>query len=1148
MCAGLAASTQAQNTYLNIVNAPTSGGRFVIPHNDVFNVLTTNSRTFTFRMMIPTGTPNNANFSKIFSKGDIKAAVSGLGLTFGSSSTLPHTDIRVFDNSSVTTPVNYGNINNTSVVFATINDGNWHHIAVVYNDTDIIGNPTSKVKVFYDGVFLAFASNTTNVKTGPIDINNTLPIAFGATTLGGGPMSAAFDDIRIWDHSLTPAEVATDAATKINAGTAPTTSGLLAAYDFESSTIDTAGGVPDITGKTSAGQALKNSSSTVFVIGSSNLKPDLPLLASSTTIENEIIGAVKKFSDRYLGTTAPTSAQLSTAITQYNTFIANVAGTDLATMDFLRVFARELKYNAGNTTIKGYADNAVSLAAQAVCDGTIDEDYNGYNYRIFGRAAILLGVMDGTNIVPAGSNTILSATTKNKLTCSLYATTSNYQHYWLSDSDYASYQLTNDAINTDFIYNKSDIMMTYCLYQNTMDERFRYMRGFQRYMNRFFSYSSGTANGIKPDGSGFHHWTAYNSYMYAYETAINNLLSLDGTRFQVGVANYKAFRNAVLAQRYQATDNSLQALSTCGRKPAERIATISSASISNLAIVGGKILGLSTADPVLAGYVNRVSGVNPAFNYNTIAPFEEGFIQLNYSNSGIYRKRGATKNWVAVSKGFTKALWGTESDVNENRYGRYQSYGALEILYPGNQNANGYSSTTWDWSHSPGTTVIKLPWGQLHAERERLDELQFYAFAGSLAFKQKNLDYLADTYGDFGLSGMLFQQLPGKGWGAVYGPETHNSSFEFRKSNFFFDDIIVSLASGIINNDIVNPTVTTLYQRMNNSGVLTVNGTTYSADGNQTFSGSANNWILDNYGTGFYVLADGTNSIKITKGNQQVPQHSVIWSGTLPSTNPIGNYYTGYIDHGTNPSNKGYEYIIKPNASLTDMQNMNTTITAGNKPYTVHQKNNIAHILEYNSKKIFGYCAFASISGITVGNIKSINTACLVMADNSVNGKMLLSLSNPDLGIGSRSYAPSVSKIIDVVLAGQWTIDSPTPGVVLVSSDATQTLLRFTTIDGNAYELNLTNANLGLKSDTILEQSLQIYPNPNKGQFTLNYNGTEALQKLALYSVTGQLVKVVPLENFTNHKEINIPELKVGLYLLKIKTENAVATKKIIIE
>lgn len=282
MFAGLAASTQAQNTYFNIINTPTAGGRFVIPHNASFDLLTTNSRTYTFRMMVPLVTPasaNSTNFARIFANADSPSSTGGLGLTFGSAGTAPRKDIRVVDQSSQD-GLNYGNFSNTSVVFGTLYDGNWHHIAVVYNDnSDLITNPTRRAKVYYDGAFLAYAFNTTNVKTGPIEIANGLNIVFGAASTGGSAISAAFDDIRIWDHSLTPAEVAADVTAVINATTAPTTPGLLAAYDFQSSTIEIAGGVPDITAKTNAGQAGVNASTSVFATGSStptlsNLKFD----------------------------------------------------------------------------------------------------------------------------------------------------------------------------------------------------------------------------------------------------------------------------------------------------------------------------------------------------------------------------------------------------------------------------------------------------------------------------------------------------------------------------------------------------------------------------------------------------------------------------------------------------------------------------------------------------------------------------------------------------------------------------------------------------------------------------------------------------------------------------------------------------------
>jgi len=272
MFAVLTATTQAQNTYFNIINAPTAGGRFTIPHNLSFDLLTTNSRTYTFRMMVPIGTPasaNSTNFGRIFANADSPSATGGLGLTFGSAGTAPRKDIRVVDQSSQD-GLNYGNFSNTAVVFGSLYDGNWHHIAVVYNDnSDLVTNPTRRAKVYYDGAFLAYVSNGTNVKTGPIEIANGLNIVFGAASTGGSAISAAFDDIRIWDRSLTPAEVAADVTAVINATTAPTTPGLLAAYDFQSSTIEIAGGVPDITGKTNAGQAGVNASTSVFATGSS---------------------------------------------------------------------------------------------------------------------------------------------------------------------------------------------------------------------------------------------------------------------------------------------------------------------------------------------------------------------------------------------------------------------------------------------------------------------------------------------------------------------------------------------------------------------------------------------------------------------------------------------------------------------------------------------------------------------------------------------------------------------------------------------------------------------------------------------------------------------------------------------------------------
>ena len=792
------------------------------------------------------------------------------------------------------------------------------------------------------------------------------------------------------------------------------------------------------------------SESFISAICTFSVTPDLPLMTSSAEIEDEINLIVNRFSDEYLGTSPPSSSQLTNAENNYaalgisvnNGVITGNPISNLSSMSFLRTFARHLKFNPLDTNIATKANNAVWWASQEICDGNLDVDVRGYNYRDFGRPTILL-------------KGFLSPSVKSHFEYTLYKTTEDFLHYWVANYD-QTHQIANDAIDTDMIYTKSDILMVYSSWQDTSEERYRYMKAFKRYMDRFFSYSVGTTNGIKQDGTSFHHWTAYNNYMYAFNTAANNVYYLRNTRFQVDVASYKIFRDAVLIQRFEANDDGVQALSTCGRKPENRETTSNINSVSNLAIAGGEILGLNTADPLLAGYVNRVDGLNPSFNYNTIAPFEEGFVQINFANAGFLRN----DNWVAFAKGFTNGLWGTEIYKPSNRYGRYQSYGALEIIYPSSiTTGNGYNHQTWNWNYNPGATTIRLPWDKLHAERERIDERQIKSFAGALTFRKKHYDFLKETYGDFGMFAMDFQEMENQGFSTTYSSNNHNGSFTFKKSYYLFDDIIVCLGSGITNNDTSNTTVTTLFQRIDNKGISpNVNGTNQSALGEVNFNGGTNNWVISNYNTGFYLIG-GNYNLKIKKEVQQVPQHSQIWPlNPSVSGNPTQTYYTGYLDHGINPSNKTYEYIVLPSSNTTNMQQLHTAISGGNKPYTVHQQDINAHIVEHKAKQIFAYSVFSNLNNSNIDTIKSVNKPCLIMSEYDNTNNLLLAISNPDLGIVSRSYQPVADKIIDVTLHGEWVMIDSNPNVELISSNATETLLRFTISNGLSIEIQLSSS------------------------------------------------------------------------------------------
>ncbi len=763
----------------------------------------------------------------------------------------------------------------------------------------------------------------------------------------------------------------------------------------------------------------------------------------------------------------------------------------------------------------------------------MDVDPRGYEYRHFGRPVIFM-------------KDFLTTEVQALFRYTLFKTTNDFEHYWEATYD-ATYQRSNGAIDTDQIYNKSSTLMAYSLWHDTAAERYRYMRGFKRYMERFFSYTVGTTNGIKPDGSSFHHWTAYNNYMYAFRTAINNLGYLDGTRFQVSEAPYKVFRDAVLVQRLQANDFGLQALSTAGRKPNNREAQTGQEFLKSLAISGGKILGLDSADPVLAGFYNRVYGIDFAFNYSTIAPFENGFTQLNHSSAGFFRH----ENWVAFTKGFTDGLWGTEAYKKSNRYGRYQSYGALEILYPGEESDNGYNHETWNWNYNPGTTVIRLPWSKLHAERERVDELQEKGFAGALTFRKKQGDFLSENYGDFGLFAMDFREREGLGFGTTHSSNNHNNSFTFKKSNFFFDDLIVCLGSGISNDDPTNNTITTLFQRLdNNSNGILVNAATQSAQGEVSFNGNTNNWLLSNYGTGFYLLP-GNHSLKVKKEVQQNPNHDQIWPAFY-TNNLSQTYYTGYIDHGTKPSNESYEYILKPNTSSAELQQLDAAIDAGNKPYTVHQQDENAHILEHKDKGIFGYAVFNRVSNLDFVQVKGIEQSCLLMSEyDDSNGNLRLAVTNPDLGFASRSFEPVVSKVVEVSLEGQWEMLEGQAAVQIISSNSTETIIEFTTEDGVSSEVLLSRMPVGTQELLGHAFKVDIYPNPT--QNILNISSDELISHVKVYDLNGREVKTIDQQKVSAvgaqySLQLKLAGLSDSIYFIKIKTKWGEVTKQIFIK
>ncbi|MDW3194901.1 MAG: LamG-like jellyroll fold domain-containing protein [Cytophagales bacterium] len=103
----------------------------------------------------------------------------------------------------------------------TINDGNWHHIAVTYDLS------ATTITMYVDGIL-----DITNSSAGVNGTQNDINIAIGAEADGGTPLDGTIDEVRIWNDVRTDEELALN----MNHELSGSESGLIAYYNFNQGT------------------------------------------------------------------------------------------------------------------------------------------------------------------------------------------------------------------------------------------------------------------------------------------------------------------------------------------------------------------------------------------------------------------------------------------------------------------------------------------------------------------------------------------------------------------------------------------------------------------------------------------------------------------------------------------------------------------------------------------------------------------------------------------------------------------------------------------------------------------------------------------------------------------------------------------------
>ena len=704
------------------------------------------------------------------------------------------------------------------------------------------------------------------------------------------------------------------------------------------------------------------------------------------------------------------------------------ASADALTDAFMTTLANRIEILAADALVNSSSMTLFQNLIDHILDQGISE---GCNYMTFSNS------YNPVRDVPGGLLDALPAYTADEKAevLKLVRWISFYGTMYYPQSSY----LTNQV--SDIIYLCLPAMMGVALNQSDDATSVRELKAFKRFLDRNTEYVPGGGDILKPDGTGFHHNTHYNNYMYAYKTWVQYMYYVKSTPFKIATDSYQRFKKAVISDYIMGTldvgDNHFFANSLCGRKPFDIGVQFTKAYFDYLVAIGTDCLGAQ--DNEIASAYNYFFQTT---KYTAPTQKYEGFYQFNYSPSGIYRKA----NWVATMHAPTANFFGAEIYDNTNRFGRYQSHGSLEIMYSGTLANSGYplSSATsggWDWNVIPGATTVQYDsWQEM---------MPYKSVTGRFDQRTKTKNFTgALSFVDCGMFATDFDQIDT--WSSSAYTATN---LVFKKSMFAFENIIISLGSNISSSGTYStgmPTTTNLFQNLisSSSGNFIYNGTTLTLPYTSTNATTSDNWLITPQGTGYFV-PKGNDPIEIRYDNQSTPNYTGSDYAAPVNSVPAAK---AYLNHGVKPSSKSYSFVVIPATNTTQMQSMASQLAnGGGSVYQILSQSNSVHALLYKPLNITAYSFFSAASNLSYGIVKSTTSPHLLMDkyDATLN-RHYFAISDPNLHPASdATYGwVATSNQTILTLTGEWKEISPVNGVSFATPVGGQTLVTVTMYNG----------------------------------------------------------------------------------------------------
>ncbi|MEO5996333.1 MAG: chondroitinase family polysaccharide lyase, partial [Chitinophagaceae bacterium] len=415
--------------------------------------------------------------------------------------------------------------------------------------------------------------------------------------------------------------------------------------------------------------------------------------------------------------------------------------------------------------------------------------------------------------------------------------------YWFSGQG-RTHQLPKllPSSNIDVFNTLLGGMLASILMMDNSPEKVLQLQQFTQWLSTNIGPEYSIEGTFKPGGSLTHHGTLYPAYAIDGIKGLTPIIyTLSNTSFAITSKAYNVVRESLwMMQQYS---NPLYwPLSVSCRHPGE--GKIAAEPYAYMALADGTKLFDTTMAAIylqiLSGDYKTASAEN--FIAKGVAPagFSQGHWDMNYVLLSIHRR----DNWLLTVRGHNRYFVTHESNPDANMYGRYLTYGNLELFYPNDTENKGsyFKDEGWDWNNIPGTTTLHVPLEKLRADVINADD-----FSGVEEMLLTDEVFAGGTH--LGKQGMFAMKL--------HGSDKYDmGSFRANKSWFMFDSLNACLGSGITNTIKEYATETTLFQNYLSDTLAPVqilNKTITDFPFKQKWESANDLALIDNRRTGYYI-------------------------------------------------------------------------------------------------------------------------------------------------------------------------------------------------------------------------------------------------------------------------------------------------------